>query len=99
MRSDRANQVAAKLAEGEECFRLIELLAELDGEDLDRVLQAVAMVRRRQLSAQEWSADLWRRAANPRNSGRRGALDNGSARQSGPSWAHQFASPRNARPR
>jgi hypothetical protein len=44
---------------------LSELLAELDGEDLDRVLQAIAMVKRRRLTTQELPADLWIRAAEP----------------------------------
>jgi hypothetical protein len=42
---------------------LSELLAELDGEDVDRVLQAIAMVNRRQLTTPESPRDLWIRAA------------------------------------
>ena len=42
-----------------------ELLDELDGEDLDRVLQAIAMAKGRQLTRQGSPADLWIRAAEP----------------------------------
>jgi len=49
----------------EEEVSLSELLQELDGEDLDRVLQAIAMTKRRQLTSQETPADLWIRAAEP----------------------------------
>jgi hypothetical protein len=51
--------------EEEEEASLSELLQELDGEDLDRVLQAIAMTKRRQLTSQETPADLWIRAAEP----------------------------------
>ena len=44
---------------------LSELLFELDGEDLDRVLQAVVMVKRRQVTTPEQPADLWICAAEP----------------------------------
>jgi hypothetical protein len=44
---------------------LSELLAELDGEDLDRVLQAIAMVKRRELRLDKSQRDLWIRAAKP----------------------------------
>lgn len=44
---------------------LSELLAEFDGEDLDRVVQAITTVKRRRVTAQEWPADLWIRAAEP----------------------------------
>ena len=44
---------------------LSELLAELDAEDLDRVLQAIAMVKRRQLTGKKSPTDLWIRAAEP----------------------------------
>jgi hypothetical protein len=44
---------------------LSELLHELDGEDLDRVLQAIATVTRRQLTIEGSAADLWIRAAEP----------------------------------
>jgi hypothetical protein len=56
-------QVAAELYGGEEGLSLSELLAELDGEDLDRVLQAIAMVKRRRFANPESPRDLWIRAA------------------------------------
>jgi hypothetical protein len=43
----------------------IHLLAELEGEDLDRVLQAIAMVKHRRLAIEDLPADLWIRAAEP----------------------------------
>ena len=46
-------QVAAELYDREQGVLLGELLHELDGEDLDRVLQAIAMVKRRQLTIPE----------------------------------------------
>jgi hypothetical protein len=58
-------QVADELYGRNEEVTLSELLAELDGEDLDRVLQAIAMVKRRRLTTQELPADLWIRAAEP----------------------------------
>jgi hypothetical protein len=60
-------QIAVALydREEEEEVSLSELLQELDGEDLDRVLQAIAMTKRRQLTSQETPADLWIRAAEP----------------------------------
>jgi hypothetical protein len=44
---------------------LNDLLAELGGEDLDRVLQAIAMVKRRQVGIPGSPDDLWIRAAEP----------------------------------
>jgi hypothetical protein len=44
---------------------LSELLAELDGEDLDPVLQAIATVKRRELRFEKSPRDLWIRAAEP----------------------------------
>lgn len=58
-------QVAAELYDREQGVLLGELLHELDGEDLDRVLHAIAMVKRRQVTIQESPADLWIRAAEP----------------------------------
>ncbi len=58
-------QVAAELYDSEQGVLLGELLHELDGEDLDRVLQAIAMIKRRQVMIQESPADLWIRAAEP----------------------------------
>jgi hypothetical protein len=57
--------VADELYGRNEEVTLSELLAELDGEDLDRVLQAIAMVKRRRLTTQDLPADLWIRAAEP----------------------------------
>ncbi len=56
---------AMALNDREQEVSLNELLQELDGEDLDRVLQAIAMVKRRQLTIQESPADLWIRATEP----------------------------------
>jgi len=58
-------QVADELYGNDEGVALRELLVELDGEDLDRVLQAVAMVKRRQVVVEDLPADLWIRAAEP----------------------------------
>jgi hypothetical protein len=58
-------EVAAELYGRERGVSLSELLAELDAEDLDRVLQAIAMVKRRQLTGKESPTDLWIRAAEP----------------------------------
>jgi hypothetical protein len=58
-------QVAAELYDREQGVSLSELLHELDGEDLDRVLRAIAMVKRRQVSIPESPDDLWIRAAEP----------------------------------
>ena len=58
-------QVAAELYGKEEGVSLNELLGELDGEDLDRVLQAIAMIKRRQLTTPAMPEDLWLRAAEP----------------------------------
>jgi hypothetical protein len=57
--------VAEELYGRNEEVTFSELLAELDGEDLDRVLQAIAVVKRRRLTTQELPADLWIRAAEP----------------------------------
>jgi hypothetical protein len=57
--------VAAELYGRGQGVPLSDLLAELEGEDLDRVLQAIAMVERRQLTVPESPEDLWIRAAEP----------------------------------
>ena len=57
-------EVAAELYGREQGVSLTEMLAELDGEDLDRVLYAIAVLKRRQ-SASLGSHDLWIRAAEP----------------------------------
>jgi hypothetical protein len=56
-------EVAAELYGREQGVSLSELLAELDGEDLDRVLFAIAVVKRRQIAASGSPDDLWIRAA------------------------------------
>jgi hypothetical protein len=58
-------QIAAELYDTEQGVSLNELLLELEGEDLDRVLQAIAMAKRRRLTLQGSAADLWIRAAEP----------------------------------
>lgn len=58
-------EVAAELYGREQGVSLTELLDELDGEDLDRVLQAIAMAKRRQLTIGGSPEDLWIRAAEP----------------------------------
>jgi hypothetical protein len=58
-------EVAAELYDRPQGVSLSELLRELDGEDLDRVLQAIAMLKRRQLTIEATAADLWIRAAEP----------------------------------
>jgi hypothetical protein len=58
-------EVAVALYDREQEVSLTELLQELGGEDLDRVLQAIAMAKRRQLMSQESPTDLWIRAAEP----------------------------------
>jgi hypothetical protein len=49
----------------EQGVSLSELLADLDGEDLDRVLYAIAVVKGRQLASSGSPDDLWIRAAEP----------------------------------
>jgi hypothetical protein len=50
---------------GEQGVSLSALLAELDGEDLDRVLEAIALLKRRGSPTQGSPDDLWIRAAEP----------------------------------
>jgi hypothetical protein len=57
--------VAADLYGREQAVSLSELLAGLDGEDLDRVLEAIALVKRRRSANQGSPDDLWIRAAEP----------------------------------
>jgi hypothetical protein len=68
-RGDRRQQllfeVAAELYGRGQGVSLSDLLAELDGEDLDRVLQAIAMIKQRQLTTPAMPEDLWIRAAEP----------------------------------
>jgi len=52
-------EVAAELAGKELGVSLSELLAELDGEDLDRVLEAIAVVKRRRITSAGSPDDLW----------------------------------------
>jgi hypothetical protein len=63
--------VAAELYGREQGVSLSELLAELDGEDLDRVLDAIAVVKRRRSTIQGSPDDLWIRAAEPESDDRR----------------------------
>lgn len=58
-------EVAAELHGREHGVSLSELLAELDGEDLDRVLYALAVVKGRQIASPGSPDDLWIRAAEP----------------------------------
>jgi hypothetical protein len=60
--------VAAELYGREQGVSLSELLAEPDGEDLDRVLRAIALVKRRQTTILGSPDDLWIRAAEPERS-------------------------------
>jgi hypothetical protein len=57
--------VAAELYGREQGLSLSELLGELDGEDLDRVLEAIAVVKRRRITSSGSPDDLWIRAAEP----------------------------------
>ena len=57
--------VAAELYGREQGVSLDELLGELDGEDLDRVLEAIAVVKRRRITSSGSPDDLWIRAAEP----------------------------------
>jgi hypothetical protein len=54
---------ARELYERRERVSLGELLTDLDGEDLDRVLQAIALVKRRPLALGDSPDDLWIPAA------------------------------------
>jgi len=58
-------KVAAELYGREQGVTLTELLAELDGEDLDRVLYAIAVVKRRRIAIPGTPDDVWIRAAEP----------------------------------
>jgi hypothetical protein len=58
-------EVAAELYGREQGVSLSKLLAELDGEDLDRVLYAIAVLKRRQSASPGSRDDLWIRAAEP----------------------------------
>ena len=58
-------EVAAELYGREQGISLSELLAELDGEDLDRVLDAIAVAKRRRITIPGVPDDLWIRAAEP----------------------------------
>ena len=58
-------EVAAELYGREQGVSLSELLAELDGEDLDRVLYAIAVLKRRRSASPGSPDDLWIRAAEP----------------------------------
>ena len=58
-------EVAAELYGREQGVSLSKLLAELDGEDLDRVLYAIAVLKRRQSASPGSPDDLWIRAAEP----------------------------------
>jgi hypothetical protein len=57
--------VAAELYGREQDVSLSELLAELDGEDMDRVLEAIALLKRRRSTSSGSPDDLWTRAAEP----------------------------------
>lgn len=58
-------KVAAELYGREQGVSLSEPLAELDGGDLDRVLYAIAVVKRRRIAIPASPDDLWIRAAAP----------------------------------
>ena len=58
-------EVAAELYGREQGVSLSELLAELDGEDLDRVLYAMAVLKGRRSTSSGWPDDLWIRASIP----------------------------------
>ena len=57
--------MASELYGREQAVSLSELLAELHGEDLDRVLEATALLKRRRSPTQGSPDDLWIRAAEP----------------------------------
>jgi hypothetical protein len=63
--------VAAELYGRKQGVSLGEVLAELDGEDLDRVLEAIAVVKRRGSAIRGSPDDLWIRAAEPDSDDRR----------------------------
>ena len=58
-------EVAAELYGREQGVSLNELLGELDGVDLDRVLEAIAVVKRRRITSSGSPDDLWIHAAEP----------------------------------
>ena len=58
-------EVAAELYGREQGVSLSTLLADLDGEDLDRVLHAIALLKRRQIVSTAGPDDLWIRASEP----------------------------------
>ncbi|MGO9901428.1 MAG: hypothetical protein ACLP0J_17490 [Solirubrobacteraceae bacterium] len=58
-------EVAAELYGREQGVSLSDLLAYLDGEDVDRVLWAIAAVKHRQIALPRSPADLWIRASEP----------------------------------
>ena len=58
--------VAAELYGREQAVSLSELLAGLNGEDLDRVLDAIAVLKRRRITIPGSAGDLWIRAAEPK---------------------------------
>jgi hypothetical protein len=58
-------EVAAELYGRERGVSLSELLVELDGEDLDRVLYAMAVLKGRRSTSSRWPDDLWIRASEP----------------------------------
>ena len=57
--------MAAELYGREQGVSLSELLAELDGEDLDRVLYAMGVLKGRRSTSSGWPDDLWIRASEP----------------------------------
>jgi hypothetical protein len=57
--------VAAELYGREQGVSLTELLTQLDGEDLDRVLCAIAVLKRRRSTSSGSPDDLWIRASEP----------------------------------
>lgn len=58
-------EVAGQLHGSDQNVLVSDLLLELDGEDLDRVLEAIAVLKRRQLTIPTSRADLWIRASEP----------------------------------
>ena len=58
-------EVAAELYGREHGVSLSQLFAELEGEDLDRALYAIAVLKRRQIAGPGSPDDLWIRAAEP----------------------------------
>jgi hypothetical protein len=58
-------KVAADLYGREQGVSLSEVLGELDGEDLDRVLYGIAVVKRSPIAIPGTPDDLWIRAAEP----------------------------------